>query len=187
MTQTVAFPEEHFRHSITPGEFQRMSQAGVLPEGVRFELLEGEIYQMDAMDDPHAGALRWLDEELREKLRGQMKLAIQVPLVLSNGYGEPEPDLMVLTFESEVRRKPRVHEVLAVIEISDSSLNKNRRIKQRVYTRAGIPECWIVNVNDVQLEIYRNPGAEAYKLRQTLERGELAQFAAFPEVAIQWW
>jgi len=102
---------------------------------------------------------------------------------------------MVLSRESEIRRKPRVHEVLAVIEISDSqraralvsSLNKDRGIKQRIYARAGIPEYWIVNVNDLQLEIYRNPGPAQYKLRQTLEQGELAHFAAFPGVDIQWW
>ena len=41
----------------------------MLPEGVQFELLEGEIYQMGAIDDPHAEALRWLDEELREVAR----------------------------------------------------------------------------------------------------------------------
>ena len=164
-----------------------MSQAGVLAEGVRFELLEGEIYQMDAMDDPHAGALNWLDEEIRAKLAGRLQVCVRIPIVFEYTSSEPEPDLTLVEFDTEIRRKPRVHEVLAVIEISDSSLNKDRGIKQRVYARAGIPEYWIVNVNDVQLEIYRNPGAEAYKLRQTLERGELAQFAAFPEVAIQWW
>ena len=187
MTQTLAFPEDHFRHRISVGEFYQMHRAGVFPEGVRFELLEGEIFEMDAMDDPHAGALRWLDQEVREKLAGLIKIAIQVPLVLLTEGGEPEPDLMVLSLESEIRRKPRVHEVLAVIEISDSSLNKDRGIKQRVYAKAGIPEYWIVNVNDLQLEIYRNPGPTQYKLRQTLERGEMAQFAAFPDVDIQWW
>jgi len=69
MTQTLVFPEGHFRHFISVEEFYRMTRAGVFPEGVRFELLEGEIFEMDAMDDPHAEALRWLDQEAKKYVK----------------------------------------------------------------------------------------------------------------------
>ena len=187
MTQTLVFPEGHFRHFISVEEFYRMTRAGVFPEGVRFELLEGEIFELEMVNDVSAGLLGMLSEEIRVKLARSVRVYVRMPIVLERPTSEPEPDLTVVMWDSEIRRKPRVHEVLAVVEISDSSLNKDRGIKQRVYARAGIPEYWIVNVNDVQLEIYRNPGPTEYKLRQTLERGELAHFAAFPGVDIQWW
>ena len=48
-----------------------------------------------------------------------------------------------------------------VVEFADASLEFDRVVKQRIYARAGIPEYWIVNVVETQLEVYTDPDATA--------------------------
>ena len=48
-----------------------------------------------------------------------------------------------------------------VIEVSDSSLDFDRRDKGRIYAHAGILVYWIVNVADRQIEVYTNPDPAA--------------------------
>jgi Uma2 family endonuclease len=44
-----------------------------------------------------------------------------------------------------------------VVEIADSTLERDRAYKAPIYARAGIPEYWIVNLVERRLEIYRDP------------------------------
>ena len=41
-----------------------------------------------------------------------------------------------------------------MVEVSDSSLDYDRAIKLPLYTEAGIPEVWIVALEDVRIERY---------------------------------
>ncbi len=71
-----------------------------------------------------------------------------------------EPDFAVLA--GEPRGAGLVHPAAAVliIEISDATLRKDRTIKAHHYAQAGIPDYWIVNLVDRQLEVHRNPGPD---------------------------
>lgn len=44
-----------------------------------------------------------------------------------------------------------------VIEIADSTLERDRTLKKRIYARAGIPVYWIINLPEQQLEVYTEP------------------------------
>ena len=44
-----------------------------------------------------------------------------------------------------------------VVEVANSSLRLDRRIKAGLYARAGVPEYWIVNLVDGVLEVHRDP------------------------------
>jgi len=45
--------------------------------------------------------------------------------------------------------------------VAESSLNHDRQFKGRVYARAGIPHCWIVNLIDNCVEAYSYPDSAA--------------------------
>jgi Uma2 family endonuclease len=47
------------------------------------------------------------------------------------------------------------------VEVAESSLAFDRRVKGSVYARAGIPDYWIVNLLDRVLEVYRDPAPDA--------------------------
>lgn len=44
-----------------------------------------------------------------------------------------------------------------VIEVADSSLQRDRILKKAINTAAGIPHYWIVNLQDQQIECYQAP------------------------------
>jgi Uma2 family endonuclease len=44
-----------------------------------------------------------------------------------------------------------------VVEIAETSYRTDRDYKFSLYARAGIPECWLVDVIDDTLEVHRGP------------------------------
>jgi Uma2 family endonuclease len=61
-------------------------------------------------------------------------------------------------------------------EVSDSSLDRDRNDKGRIYARARIPIYWIINLFDRQVEVYTDPSgptaAPAYAKRQIFKVGD---------------
>lgn len=47
-----------------------------------------------------------------------------------------------------------------VVEVSESSLALDREHKGSLYARAGLADCWIVNLVDRVLEVYREPASD---------------------------
>ena len=81
----------------------------------------------------------------------------QEPITLESS--EPEPDLAVVIgdFTTYRNRHPSPKEVLIVIEVSDATLVRDRGKKQQVYAQANIPEYWVVNLVDSQVEVFSRP------------------------------
>lgn len=44
-----------------------------------------------------------------------------------------------------------------MVEVAESSLEYDRTTKQRIYAAAAVPEYWIVNLIDDQIDVYRSP------------------------------
>jgi Uma2 family endonuclease len=49
-----------------------------------------------------------------------------------------------------------------LIEVAHSSLVRDRREKLAIYAAAGVPEYWVVNVPDQQVEVYTRPANGFY-------------------------
>jgi Uma2 family endonuclease len=65
---------------------------------------------------------------------------------------------------------PTPKEIYVVIELSDSTLEKDREVKHPLYASAGIPEYWIINLIDKQIEIYRQPKNGEYHFKQIISQ-----------------
>ncbi|MGI9212368.1 MAG: Uma2 family endonuclease, partial [Methylococcaceae bacterium] len=52
-------------------------------------------------------------------------------------------------------------DVAVVIEVAETSVQRDRGIKLALYARARLPEYWIVNLPERQIEIYRKPDGQA--------------------------
>lgn len=188
MTQTLERPNTANQpHRFTVAEYERLCESGVLESGKRYELLEGEIFDMTPMGDGHAGYVMNLNERLILQFQGLAKLCPAIPMVILSEESQPEPDFMLIPLELYQNRKPRIEEVALVIEISDSTLEKDRTKKQRIYARNGIRDYWILNVGDNQLEVYREPKGEKYHSLKILTVGQMVAPLEFPDVQIRWW
>lgn len=47
--------------------------------------------------------------------------------------------------------------------MADSSYEFDAAIKAEMYAKAEIPEYWIINLNEDQIEVYKKPNMEAYQ------------------------
>ena len=92
------------------------------------------------------------------RLYGKAVIAGQNPVALS-GYEEPQPDIALLRWRDDYYRTahPHAEDVLLIIEISDSTLRYDRDVKVPLYAKNGIPEVWLLDIKNRQLEIYREP------------------------------
>lgn len=173
------------RWRFTVEDFERMIEAGVFKEDDRVELIDGEVVTMAALGLRHSEAVR-NGNGLFARCAGRNAVVdVQNPLDL-RPHARPEPDLALLRPpHARYRgRLPTAEDVLLVVEVADSSLTADRDVKMPLYARAGIPEAWLINlVNDV-IWVFREPGADGYRVIQTARRGETIAPQTFPDWAI---
>ena len=88
---------------------------------------------------------------------------------------EPEPDLAIVRgIHRDYRtRHPSGCEVALVIEVADTSLQKDRN-KARIYASAGVKEYWIINLVEFQLEQFTDSDGTTYRNCQILKASDIA-------------
>jgi Uma2 family endonuclease len=173
------------RHRFTVTDFYRMGEEGLLPPDSRVELLEGQIIDMSPIGPIHSAILNELTDIFSRLPKGRCVLSVQNPLLL-NDRSQPQPDLMLLSFGPKQyrTRHPTPDKVLLLIEVSDSTLPYDREVKAPAYGRAGVPEVWIVNVFERNIEIHRDPNLTGYGSVKIVHEGEKASPLAFPDVQV---
>lgn len=57
-----------------------------------------------------------------------------------------------------------------MVEVADSSLERNRTVKLRIYAWGRIPVYWIINLPDRQVEVYGDPTGQAKSPRYRQRR-----------------
>src|SRR5207248_1906552 len=82
-------------------------------------------------------------------------------------------------------RFPGPSDVLLVVEVADSSLTHDRTLKLPAYAAASIPEYWIVNLPEGQLEVYREPADGEYRSRRIYRSGEAVESLWVPGLALE--
>ena len=169
---------------FTVSEYYAMVRAGVLHENDRVELIRGQIIPMSPIGSRHATCVDDMAELFVVRVRPHATVRTQNPIHLS-AHSEPQPDLALLERKRiYTSRHPRPDEVLLVVEVSDTTLDFDRRIKIPLYAEAGIREYWIVNLAGESLEVYRQPGPDGYAETMTLQRGEEVEILALPAVGV---
>jgi Uma2 family endonuclease len=173
------------RHLFTTAEYHAMAEAEILAPEDHFELIEGEIYQMPPIGSRHAGCVNWLTRAFVRRLDERAVLAPQNPVVLSD-ISEPQPDIVLLRPRADDYREshPVTEDVLLIVEVAASTLPFDRRTKIPLYARCAVPEVWIVNLVDAELEVYRDPAAQGFRTVRRLGRADRIAPLAFPDVEL---
>lgn len=165
-------------------DYHRMGEAGILSADSRVELLDGQIVSKPVIGSRHNSCVMALTQELVRVLLDRAMVAVQGPVRLGR-YSEPEPDLSLLRPREDryASRHPGIDDTFLVIEVADTSLVRDRRIKLPLYALAGIPEYWIVDLTTNAVERHREPEGETYRLCERVTEGEVAPLA-FPDLRI---
>ena len=152
-------------------EYHEMARTGILRPEERVELIHGEILAMTPQGTPHAAFIDFLDTQLQQAFGDRVAVRTQLPLALGE-TSEPEPDLAVVPGEplDYVHAHPTT--ALLIVEVAETSLSFDRTIKAMLYAEHRIPEYWIVNIGDHQLEVFRNPSSSGYETHKILRADE---------------
>jgi Uma2 family endonuclease len=168
---------------FTVEEYHRMTQAGVLSEDDRVELIEGAVVEMAAIGSRHAGCVNRLLRLIHPRAAESAVVSVQNPVHLDQ-YSEPQPDLSILRPRADFYTSghPGPGDVLLLIEVAETSAEADREVKIPLYARVGIPEVWLVDLERDVIEVYRRPWAEGYRELRKVHRGEDLSPEAFPDL-----
>lgn len=157
-------------------EYEQMGELGVVVESDRVELLDGWLVQKAVKTPAHRIATHVTRQSLDSALPGDCYVDTHQPLWLPEmnpGAGNvPEPDVSVVSgdFQDYSDRHPPAESVILGVEVSDTSLQHDRGLKKQIYAHARIPEYWIVNLVDHQLEVYQRPSGSGLKADYDVSR-----------------
>lgn len=181
---------------LTADEFESMVKAGLFTDE-HVELIQGRIIMLLAQGPHHLGRVNWLTmlfTELLAEAYGprQRRVAVQVQSTTRISRRDvPEADLALLDARRAFSGSPPDPEqdVYLVVEVADTSLQKDLSEKSRVYAAAGVPLLWVLDVRHRRLHVFRKPDRERadYLERQAHEEGEVCidTLDALPPIAVE--
>jgi Uma2 family endonuclease len=161
---------DDFIWRLSVGQYHEMIRTGILTSDDPVELLAGWLVYKMPKNPPHRIATRLAQQALEAVVPAGWYVDAQEPITLNDS--EPEPDVMIVRGETRDYRDrhPGPEDVALIVEVADSTLERDRGVKRMVYARAGIPVYWIINVLERVLEVYYDPsgpGEDAdYRQRQ---------------------
>lgn len=154
--QTPTVPTEPvWRFNVA--QYHQMIRSGILTEDDPVELLEGWIIYKMPKNPPHRAATKLTRNALEEIVPSGWYVDAQEPITVEDS--EPEPDVVIVRGNTRdyLDRHPGSQDIALIVEIADSTLERDRTFKKRIYARAGIPVYWIINLPEQQLEVYTEP------------------------------
>lgn len=104
-----------------------------------------------------------------------LQLRVEAPLDLGPS-SEPEPDLALVARRDDDywTAHPSAADAVLVIEVADTSLAFDLEAKARLYSGAGIPHYWVIDVQQPCLHVVHGASEQAtawlVELRETVER-----------------
>ena len=139
-------------------EYERLIDLGLFSPDERLELLDGALVVREPQGNRHAAAIRKVVAALRAALGDAWQIDSQLPLALDDA-SQPEPDVSVVARHPHAYRDAHPSRAVLIVEIAETSYRIDREYKLSLYARAGVPECWLVDVVNDAVEIHREPEA----------------------------
>jgi Uma2 family endonuclease len=172
-------PRDLPRRTFTVSEIEQMCEAGIMLEDERVELIFGELIPMNSKGARHETVklllmLRWA------RLRPAHVLFIPETTFRLSVDTFVEPDFVVFPAGAGVKGLTPSSAMLAV-EIADSSLSFDTKIKPQVYAYFGIPELWVIDAIHDQIHVFRSPVEGRYAETMVLGADESVTPVVAPE------
>ncbi|MBX9829137.1 MAG: Uma2 family endonuclease [Xanthobacteraceae bacterium] len=159
MTTTAA--EGLPRRRFTVAELERMTEAGILEEDERIELIGGEIVPMSPKGHQHEILKAALNIYWAPKLPPDVLFVTETTFRLTaDTY--LEPDFVFYPKSSGIRGLAAATAKL-VVEIADSSLGYDLGRKAALYAGFGIAELWVIDAAKLVAHIHLDPAEQDYR------------------------
>jgi Uma2 family endonuclease len=184
LQKQTAIQEEPAPYRFTVKEWHRLGEAGFYTDQGGVELLDGEIIAMSPVGSRYILAILNLTDFFGERNQRRYLVSVNNPVEVDD-FSEPLPDFALLPrSQKSAKRLPFSRDAYLIIEVSETSLAHDRGRKLRKYARSGVPEYWIVNLQQDLIEIYRLPKGDEYLEKKIAKVGEMVAPQAFPDMAV---
>jgi Uma2 family endonuclease len=168
--------------------FQQMGELGMFV-GQHVMLFEGSIVAMPAMGDRHRTGVILTARVLERAFGDDYFVSVQCPFDIGKAT-DPEPDIAVIPGQIRDYATRGLTQAALILEVSDTTLDFDRRTKAPLYAGAGIEDYWIINLNAAQIEVYRQPlppdqiFGTGYTDVKTYRKGQSIELLAKPRVQV---
>lgn len=170
---------------LRAADFLMLSDAGAFDGYARTELLEGEIWAVNAIHSWHAKTVADLTIDLGYLLRSLNNglRIFSASSVLLSDDSVPEPDLSIGE-DNDEGILPLAKLKLA-IEVSDSTATTDLGVKLRLYAGAGVPEYWVVERDTRTVHQFWAPSDGAYAGQRAVPFGERVEAVTIAQVGAE--
>ena len=171
---------------FTVEEYHRMGEAGILGCDERLELIAGRIVVREPIVARHAATVDRLTRLWTSRLGERAIVRVQNPVQFPEADSELQPDILLLRPRDDfyAAGHPRVADVLLLIEVADTTLRLDRRVKIPLYADVGVVETWLCDLVAERVEVYREPVDGTYRDVRTRERSEHIAPLALRDVVV---
>ena len=121
-----------------------------------------------------------LIQQLLEKLLGDdIVVRTQLPIQLGDAAPKPSIAIVIPDVLRYVDRHPIASEIYLLIEIADNTLKNDCEIQGQVYARSHIDDFWVLDINERQLHVFREPSDDGYRSQMILSEDSTVALSAF--------
>ena len=182
--EVIAIPVEQKVWKVRVQDFLVLEESGAFVDYARAELLDGEIWVLNAIHSRHAAAQAELQGQLWAALRaaGSSLRTYVTPTVVIENRSRIEPDLAVGP-PNDGGLLP-VQKIRLAVEVSDTTLPVDLGSKQRIYAAAGVPEYWVADVNGRVIHRMWSPSGEIYQRHDKTIFGQSISAATLDDIII---
>ncbi|MFM9853624.1 MAG: Uma2 family endonuclease [Sphingomonadaceae bacterium] len=165
-------------------DFVLLHEAGVFADYAKSELIDGEIWVMNALWAGHAKAQSRLIQAIANGV-SEAGAALEVYANLSIDLIDksmPEPDIVVA--EDHDDGAMPLAKVKLVVEISDSTLDIDLGRKAGLYARSEVPEYWVVDIEGRRIIQHWSPRDGVYRDQREAAFGDDVRAATLAGVTV---
>jgi Uma2 family endonuclease len=159
-------------YRFTIEAYRKIGVTGLFHD-IKTMLIDGEILTMPLPNPPHDTALNLTYEFLRAAFPTGHHIRNQQGFDVGTD-NDPGPDLAVVAGSIRDYMSHTPTTAVMIVEIADSSLFLDTTTKAELYATAGVPEYWVIDLENQKALIFRDPvdlpaglGATAYRTRET--------------------
>lgn len=184
MTAQEALTTPHLA-KLRVADFLLLAEAGAFNDYARTELIEGEIWVVNAVHRRHARIHAELTIEIGAALKaaGSKLVVYTAPSTELSDDSLPEPDLAIgEVSEAKIFPGPAIR---VAVEISDTTLDTDLGRKAGLYARYGVPEYWVVDVNASVIHQMWAPEKSGYSEHRTVPFGNDLSAATIADLIVE--
>lgn len=172
------------RMRFTAGQYHQIGASGMIPDGLRTELINGEIIMAPPPDPVHSSSEVRAGELSQSRVPNTVQVRLEQPVHLDD-HSEPVPDISVVKRKDYESQHPTPADIHLLIEFSNTTLADDLTTKRDLYARAAIKEYWVVDLSGRQVHAFTKPRAGVYREQRLFLDGDTVKCSAVPSLQLK--